>query len=169
LERRRPKGVTIIGILTIIIGILLLSGGVVLVVLAPIIGQFSFHNSDTSTLASNDSFSFNVNGTNITLPNNSMFPILSGFLSIIGSIMVVLGIAFFVVAWGLFKGKEWAWGVTVILTVITLVISVITIIGGNLGSIFTIIIAGIVLYYLYRKNIKMFFGKIKGQQECSSN
>ena len=94
-----------------------------------------------------------------------MFPILSGFLSIIESIMVVLGIAFFVVAWGLFKGKEWVWGDTVILSVITLVISVITIIGGNLGSIFTIIIAGIILYYLYRKNVKMYFGKKKGQQE----
>lgn len=165
LERKRPTGVTIIGILTIIIGILLLSGGVVLVALAPVISQFNLHDSNTSTFTSNDSFSFDVNGTNISFPNNSMSVLLGGFFAIIGGIMIVLGIAFFVVAWGLFKGKGWAWGVTVILSIITLVVSVLTIISGNLGSIFTIIISGVILYYLYRKSVKMYFGKIKEQHQ----
>jgi len=94
-----------------------------------------------------------------------MFVLLGEFFAIIGGSMIVLGIAFFVVAWGLFNGKAWAWGVTVILSIITLVVSVLTIISGNLGSIFTLIIAGVILYYLYRKNVKMYFGKIKEQHQ----
>lgn len=70
--------------LTIIIGILFLSEGVVPAALAPIISQFNLHDSNTSTFTSNDSLSFDVNGTNISFPNNSMFVLLGGFFAIIG-------------------------------------------------------------------------------------
>jgi hypothetical protein len=51
-------------------------------------------------------FSFDVSGTNISFPKNGMFLILAGFFVNLGTIMNLLGFAFFVGAWG-FKGRVW--------------------------------------------------------------
>jgi hypothetical protein len=37
--------------------------------------------------------------------------------------------------------------------------SVVSIVTGNLGSIVSIIINGVILYYLYRPHVKAYFGK----------
>lgn len=81
MERKRPRGVTIIAILTIIGGILLLFGGIALVALAPIISQINVEENNNNT--SNSSISLNVNGTLITIPNNALF-ILGGFMGVVG-------------------------------------------------------------------------------------
>lgn len=70
----------------------------------------------------------------------------------------------FVVAWGLLKGKGWAWTVTIILSVISIVMGIISLVAGNFGSIINIIIGGIIIggiiiYYLYRPHVKAYFGK----------
>jgi hypothetical protein len=49
--------------------------------------------------------------------------------------------------------------VTIILSVISIIIGVISLVAGNFGSIVNIIIAGIIIYYLYRPHVKAFFGK----------
>lgn len=75
----------------------------------------------------------------------------------IGSIL--LGIASLVVAWGLLKGAGWAWIITLILTIISVIVNVAHIAGGNTASIIGIIINGIIIYYLYRPNVKSYFGR----------
>jgi hypothetical protein len=75
------------------------------------------------TLTSNDSFSFYVNDTNISFLKKWHVPNASWIFVVIGSIMIVLGIAFFCGRMALFKGKGWIWVVTIILTSITLVFS----------------------------------------------
>lgn len=157
MERRRPTGVTIITVLVIIAGALLLFGGMGLVALAPFIGQIKV-NDDTNT--SNTSLSLNVNGTEVTIPNNPLF-VLGGFIGILGAMLIVLGIANFVVAWGLFKGKGWAWIVTIIISIITAILNIISIVAGSIGSIGGLIINGIIIYYLYRPNVKSYFGRMK--------
>ena len=77
----------------------------------------------------------------------------------IGGIMIILGIISFIVAWGLLKGKPWAWTVTIILSIISIVMGVVSLVGGNFGSILNIIIAGVIIYYLYRPHVKAYFGK----------
>ncbi len=77
----------------------------------------------------------------------------------VGGILIVLGIISFIVAGGLLKGRGWAWIVTVILSIISLVIGIISLVTGNFGSIINIIIAGIIIYYLYRPHVKTYFGK----------
>jgi len=131
LEGKRPTGVTLIAILTIIGGILLLIGGIGLVALAPFMGQI---NVNDGTNTSNSSLSFVVNGTNVTIPNNTLF-VLCGFMGVIGGMLIVLGIASFVVAWGLLKGKVWAWIVTIIITIISVVLNIISIVAGSIESI----------------------------------
>jgi len=77
----------------------------------------------------------------------------------IGIIFLVIGIAFLVVAYGLWRGKRWAWTVTLILSVIGIILAIASIAIGNVGAIVSIIIHGVVIYYLYRPNVKEFFGK----------
>jgi uncharacterized membrane protein (DUF2068 family) len=157
LERRRPTGVTIISALAIIAGVLLIFGGISLVAFAPFIGQINLNNGINT---SNTSFSLNVNGTVVTVPKNPLF-VLGGFIGILGATLIVLGIADFVVAWGLLKGKGWAWIVTIIINIISAVLNIISIVAGSIGSIWGLIINGIIIYYLYRPNVKSYFGRIK--------
>jgi len=157
LERKRPTGVTLIAILTIIGGILVLFEGIGLVALAPFIGQINVNNGINT---SNSSLSLNINGTIVTVPNNALF-VLGGFIGILGGMLIVLGLSSFVVAWGLLKGKAWAWIVTIIITIISVVLNVISIVAGSIESIVGLIINGIIIYYLYRPSVKSYFGRIK--------
>jgi len=91
----------------------------------------------------------------------SMFATMSGMMGIdvaaysgaISGGMIALGIASFVMAWGLLKGKSWAWTVTLILTLIGLASNAVSF------NVIGIIINAIVLYYLYRPHVKAYFGK----------
>ena len=85
--------------------------------------------------------------------------LLGGIGIAIGAVLLALAIVSFVVAYGLLKGRGWAWTITVILSIISIVLNVISIAAGNLASIISIIISGIILYYLYRPHVKAFFGK----------
>lgn len=157
MERSRPTGVTIIAVLAIIAGALLLFGGMGLIALAPFIGQIKVNDA---TNTSNTSLSLNVNGTEVTIPKNPLF-VLGGFIGILGAMLIVLGIANFVVAWGLLKAKGWAWIVTIIINIISSVLNIVSIVAGSIGSIGGLIINGIIIYYLYRPNVKSYFGRIK--------
>ena len=74
----------------------------------------------------------------------------------IGIIFLALGV---VMAYGLWNGKRWAWTITLILSGIGIILGVISIAAGNIGSIVSIIIQAVVIYYLYRPSVKVFFGK----------
>lgn len=156
METKRPVGVTIIAILAIIGGILLLFGGIAFVALAPILSQIN-----TIDDGSNSSFSLNINGTDVTVPKNTLF-LFGGFLGIIGGALIVIGIAGFVVAWGLLTGKGWAWIVTIIVAIISIILNLIVVISGGLENIIGLIIYGIIIYYLYRPSVKSYFGRVKG-------
>jgi hypothetical protein len=77
----------------------------------------------------------------------------------IGVILIPVGIVYFVVAYGLLKGRPWAWTLTVILSIIGIVLSVITIAILGILSLINIILEAIILYYLYRAHVKAYFGK----------
>jgi Predicted membrane protein (DUF2127) len=77
----------------------------------------------------------------------------------IGSGLLILGLAYFLMAYGLWKGKSWAWILTLILSGIGIIVGIGSIVVGNIGSIFHIIINAIVIFYLYRPNVKSFFNK----------
>lgn len=160
METNRPLGVTIIAILRIIGGIILLLGGIGLVTIAPFVGQL---NVNTTSSTTDNGVPVTANGTGINFSNNNTsFLFFAAFIGIIGSILIVLGIASFVVAWGLLKGKGWAWTVTIIITIISLVFNALSIVSGNIGAIVGIIIDGVIIYYLYRPNVKSYFGRVRG-------
>jgi uncharacterized membrane protein (DUF2068 family) len=78
----------------------------------------------------------------------------------IGVVPIVLGIASFVMAYGLWKGKGWAWTITLIISVISIISAIVSIVFGGSGAIINIIINAIIIYYLYRPNVKAYFGKV---------
>jgi hypothetical protein len=99
-----------------------------------------------------------------TIPPPGVPPMVSQ--SLLGGIGIAFGIgllaisiASFVVAYGLLKGLGWAWTVTVVLSIISIVFNVISIATGNIAAIISIIISGTILYYLYRPHVKAYFGK----------
>jgi hypothetical protein len=77
----------------------------------------------------------------------------------IGIVLIIIGIANLVMAYGLWRGKGWAWTITLILSGIGIISNAVSIATGNLGAIIGIIIYAVIIYYLYRPNVKAFFGK----------
>jgi uncharacterized membrane protein (DUF2068 family) len=76
-----------------------------------------------------------------------------------GIILLALGIAALFIAYGLIKGRGWAWTAAVVLSIIVIIMSVVSIVTGNIGSIISLAINGVILYYLYRPHVKAYFGK----------
>jgi cation transport ATPase len=94
----------------------------------------------------------------------------------IGAIVLAVGVGYLIVSYGLLKGKGWAWIITVILTIVAIVVQIVsgitasmfnasftedtnTFVTGIIAQIVGIAINGVILYYLYRPNVKTFFGK----------
>jgi len=102
----------------------------------------------------------NLTAGQAPIPPPMVSPSLLGGIGIaIGGVLLGIAIVSFVVAYGLLKGLGWAWTVTVILSIISIVLNAISIAAGNIASIISIIISGIILYYLYRPHVKAYFGK----------
>jgi hypothetical protein len=132
--QQRPTGITVISILIIIGGLILLFTGISPLVIGPLISI----DSDYST--------------------GSL-----GFLITIGGLaLVILGIASLIVSWGLLKGKKWARTITLIISFIAIIFAIISLVSsGDLIHVISIIIYGIIIYYMFTDKVKLFFGKVK--------
>jgi len=137
MQSKRPTGVTIIAILNIIGGIIMLIGGIALVAIGAVLPE-AFEEGMGPGMSSG----------------------VLGALGVgMGGIILALGIISFVVAYGLWKGKGWAWTLTVVLSIISIALNAISIASANFGGIISIIISAVILYYLYRPHVKAYFGK----------
>jgi hypothetical protein len=130
--QHRPTGITIISVLMIIGGLILLFTGITPLLIGPLISTDSNYQT-------------------------------SGFLITIGGLtLVVLGIASLVVSWGLLKGKRWARTITLIISFISIIIAIISLVSSrDLIHIISVIIYGIIIYYMFTNKVKLFFGKVK--------
>ena len=134
MTQQRPTGITVISILMIIGGLILLFTGISPLVIGPLISI----DSDYS--------------------NSSL-----GFLITIGGfVLVILGIASLIVSWGLLKGKRWARTITLIISFIAIIFAIISLVSsGELTHIISIIIYGIIIYYMFTDKVKLFFDSVK--------
>ena len=148
--KSRPTGVTIIAVLNIIGGVIMLLIGIGLAVagaIIPFVPQSEFQQQQQNLTAGDIDLS--------QIPPS----LVGGGLLAIGGILIAIGILSFVVSYGLLKGRTWAWTLTVVLSIISIVLNVISIAAGNIASIVSVIISGIILYYLFRPHVKAYFGK----------
>ena len=148
-QKHRPLGITIIAILTIIDGVAFLASGIAVATVAPFLFGVDINNNNvppvtgTSTLGS------------VAIPDT----LLARMSVVTGVAILALGIAYFVMAFGLLKGKGWAWTVTVVLSCIGIALGLVSVIMGHLDGIFNILINAFIFYYIYRPYVKSFFGK----------
>jgi hypothetical protein len=148
--KSRPTGVTIIAVLNIIGGVIMLLIGIGLAVagaIIPFVPQSEFQQQQQNLTAGDIDLS--------QIPPS----LVGGGLLAIGGILIAIGILSFVVSYGLLKGRTWAWTLTVVLSIISIVLNVISIAAGNIASLVSVIISGIILYYLFRPHVKAYFGK----------
>ncbi len=134
MTQHRPDGIVMIAILMTIGGIILLFTGITPLIIGPLI-------------------SINISDYEISQ--------LGLLITIGGLILVALGIASFIVSWGLLKGKRWARTITLIISIIAIIIAIISLVSSeDLIHIIEIIVYGIIIYYMFTKNVKLFFGKV---------
>jgi hypothetical protein len=75
--------------------------------------------------------------------------------AIIGEIIIVLGLVNFAIAYGLFKGLGWAWILSLVFAVISIIFDILMFPIGIIAIIFD----ALIIFYLTRSNVKAFFGK----------
>lgn len=152
----RPTGVTILGVLFVIGGAFALLGGIGTLVAIP------FAANVVPNAVNNG---LEINGFPLTPSQESVLIEGSGpVLTVLGAILIPLGITSLVVAYGLFKAKTWAWSIAVVLSAFLFAINIISLVTGNIsaitGALIGMAINAIVLYYLSRRNVRQYFGKI---------
>ena len=182
---KRPIGVTIIAILTIISGIILTFGGISLLAFGAFftsvpIDVFISEQMQQQQQQQQQQLQLQEQQDQQELQSAAELQALAQFLGgvgiAIGAIVLAVGVGYLIVSYGLLKGKEWAWIITVILTIIAIAVQIISgitagmfnssfiddtnsFVTGIIAQIVGIAINGVILYYLYRPNVKAFFGK----------
>ena len=131
----RPIGITILAVLETIGALVLLALGAMVVLLG------------AAVLVA------------IGLGEASLGVALSEIVVFVGGFILLLGVIELVIAWGLWKGQGWAWTVALIVAVLGIIGGVIAIVSGSLYNIVTLAIQVIIVYYLYRPEVKAYFGK----------
>jgi cytochrome bd-type quinol oxidase subunit 2 len=115
-----------------------------------------------------------------TTSTNSITQFFGVISAAVGSVLLVIGIGYLAMSYGLLKGRGWAWTITIILMFIGIAIQIIsttsgtvlnasllsnsssnanTVVSGIIGGIIGIAINVAIVYYLYRPNVKAYFGK----------
>ncbi|RPJ26890.1 MAG: hypothetical protein EHM25_11585 [Nitrosopumilales archaeon] len=173
----RPIGVTIIAILTIIIGIIAIFGGISLVAFFLSVTPIGLTNNNNSATTTEDSSS------------QLVVQVFGVAAAIAGAILLAIGVGYIVMSYGLIKSKSWAWTWTIILVLVGIVIQILSavtgpvfntsfvgtndtnvansLISGIVGSVIGIAISIIILWYLYRPSVKTYFGKTQQSRQLT--
>ncbi|MFY9300390.1 MAG: hypothetical protein WAO91_04300 [Candidatus Nitrosotenuis sp.] len=150
-QTKRPLGITVLGWFEVIIGIIAIVAGVVFVVLAPIL----------SSILRDEVIAANEMVTGMSMP------LIGAMSALLGALLIGGGAFGLFVGIGLLKGKKWAWTLEVISSVIGIAISGFSLISDLGSGIVGLIIESLVLYYLFRPNVKEYFGKIKAAESTT--
>lgn len=170
---KRPIGVTIIAILTIISGIILTLGGISLLAFGAFFTSVPIDVFISEQMQQQQQQQQELQRA---AELQALAQFLGGVGVAIGAIVLAVGVGYLIVSYGLLKGKGWAWIITVILTIIAIAVQIVSgitasmfnasfiddtnsFVTGIIAQIIGIAINGVILYYLYRPNVKAFFGK----------
>lgn len=132
----RPIGVTLIAVLQLIISIFATLGGLYI---------FFFRSGIFTRVSELEN-----------VPKNPT--LILGF----AVILLIVGLIGLLIAYGLFTLKNWAWLTALILNGLSILSSLSAIFSNQTrkgGDIFALIIAGLIVYYLMRPEVKRAFGK----------
>jgi hypothetical protein len=129
---QRPLGVTIIGIVGILVGCLALLAGLAVTVFGiafiPNIGDFG-----------------------------GILSAFGGLISVVGIIVVFAAVVELIVCWGLLSRKYWAWLVALILEVLGIIGSLGTLMGSPVAALPGLAIGAVVIWYLLQPHVRAWF------------
>ena len=127
----RPYGVTLLSALHILLGVLLLLGGLALLTVEFVLPEM--------------------------FPHFRWFAMRS---TTIGIGLLVFALIDFVLAYGLWSGRGWAWTVSLIFAVIGIVISVLSLfVRPGFGELLSLILYLVIIYYLMQPRVQAVFGR----------
>lgn len=125
-----PTGITVLGMLQIILGIVLVVFAVMVMVMSNVVGDYSYFGDVTS--------------------------IVGGAIT---AVLIVLAAFSFLIASALFSGKKWGRTIVIVFSIVNLVMDAASMMVGNVFGIGGIILNGIVLYYMWRPHVVAYFTK----------
>ena len=82
-----------------------------------------------------------------------------GWPGLFGAVALIVSIAYLVFAWGAWGLQPWAWTLGIVLAAVSIVLGLFQLLGGNVGAIVSIAIAGGITYYLFQPDIQRAFGR----------
>lgn len=135
-KAERPLGVAILAILDILGANLAIFAGIGFMVVPTVIAKM---------------------GEAVAL--GGLFAFFEAFTIALGLIFLILGILGIAVGWGFWRGSRWAWALGFVFYVIGIVLGVISLALYDYISILIVIIGALLVYYLFRPNVKTWFGK----------
>ena len=92
-------------------------------------------------------------GTGLLLNANTILASLDALLA------VVIGILYVAAGIGFFRGKGWAWTMGIIVSIVSLIVSIVEHPAAHAYGIPGAVVAVVVIYYLTRPNVRIFFGR----------
>jgi hypothetical protein len=169
---KRPFGITIIAILAIVSGAVLIFGGLSSLVSGAFFASIPIDNVMTELQQLEQGQPQTLNLAEL----HALIQLLGSISIVMGAIVMVIGIGYLVVSYGLLNGRGWAWTIAVILTTISIIVQIVFVITTSMlnaslhhdtntslyhliDQIIGIMINGIILYYLYRPSVKRYFKK----------
>ena len=138
----RPTGVTVLGVLAILVGVGFLAFGGILLAAAAIVSTLDL------TTAYPQLAMYNLTAATV-----------GALLGIFGAVILILGLLYLIIGIGFFGGKSWARTLGMIVAVLSIIVDIPSLIFFGPSNILGLIFAIIILYYLTRPHVKAFFGK----------
>ena len=165
-----PYGITIIAILAIVGGMVLIFGGLSSLVSGAFFAVIPIEDVMTQLQQQEKVQQQTRNLAEL----HDLIQLLGSSSVVLGTVVMVIGIGYLIVSYGLLKGREWAWTITVVLTTISVVVQIVFIITTSMlnaslnhdtntslyhlvDQVIGITINGVILYYLYRPSVKTYF------------
>lgn len=85
-----------------------------------------------------------------------------GIFMVLGLVTLVLSILYLVFAYGAWTLKPWAWTLGVAITAVSILFTILGLTQGTqeiTGALISVVISGVILWYLFRPEIKAAFGR----------
>jgi len=138
--KARPVGVAVLSILGVI-------GAILSFIAAVVLGAMS-------TVLSDIIQPMIEQYGGVVVPNVGEF--IAAIAVAIAVVLAIIGIVTLLTSWGLWTGKSWARWLAIVLMAIGILVGIISLPGG----IITILICGLIIYYLFMPSVKEFFGEV---------
>jgi hypothetical protein len=136
----RPMGATVVSIIEAILGAFLLLGALALIGIGSIAGGIigSSAGQDGAVVAG----------------------ALAGLGFVFGLILLLIGVLYFAIAYGVWKGRGWAWMLGVVVSIVAIVFGVLGLSSGiTVSNIISLALPIAVVYFLWQPDVKRWLGR----------